>query len=426
MSEPDGSVFYRIGRLAGRKARKATWVWHSLTGDDDKAIEAEHGVGADMAAVVREKSGVEADPALRAQLDRTVTALAGVVRNRLHRFEVGVVRDEQPTAYALPGGFIFLTASLADLCGRDRDELAFVVAHEMAHVVRRHAVKRVLRQTAYSAASILTPGRGVIAPWLHRIGLEWLERAYSREQELEADALAVLLTRAAGFDPEGALRLFERLRALEPAGGKGMGAYLSTHPPVDDRVAALRPASGVRPRGGRRRRLRLHNVPAAVASRRGGPRRALARKVCDRIGSRRSREAPARRLLRRGLGRRRLPRLRVNPGLESGLDAGDLLALRLVAPEVVGGGVQDLGQLGVADPRSRPVPRRDVLGRVGLLEDERGILLDHRDDGGHEGELMRIVEGLGELPERREAVVLRVGHESPDRAGKMRRGVPCT
>ena len=240
MSQGDGSVFYRIGRLAGRKARKATWVWHSLTGDDGKAIEAEYGVGADMAAVVREKSGVEADPALRALLDDISQALGGAVRNRLHRFEVGVVGDEQPSAYALPGGFIFLTASLADLCGRDRDELGFVVAHEMAHVIRRHAVNRVLRQTAYSAASILTPGRGVIAPWLHRIGLEWLERAYSREHELEADALAVLLTRAGGFDPEGALRLLARLRTLEPAGGKGMGAYLSTHPPVEERLAALR------------------------------------------------------------------------------------------------------------------------------------------------------------------------------------------
>ena len=119
MSQPDGSVLYRLGRLAGRKARKATWVWHSLTGDDDKAIEAEYGVGADMAAVVREKSGVEADPALRALLDGISQALAGVVRNRLHRFEVGVVGDEPPTAYALPGGFIFLTASLADLCRRE-------------------------------------------------------------------------------------------------------------------------------------------------------------------------------------------------------------------------------------------------------------------------------------------------------------------
>ena len=241
MSGQDGSALYRLGRLAGRKARKAKWVWHSLTGDDRQAIEAEHDVGADMAAVVREKSGVVGDPALRALLDEIAPALAGVVRNRLHRFEVGVVGDEAPTAYALPGGFIFVTASLADLCGRDRDELGFVVAHEMAHVIRRHAVNRVLRQTAYSAASVLTPGRGVIAPWLQRIGIEWLERAYSREQELEADALAVLLTRAGGFDPYGALRLFERLRALEPDGAAGLGAYLSTHPPVDDRMAALRP-----------------------------------------------------------------------------------------------------------------------------------------------------------------------------------------
>jgi predicted Zn-dependent protease len=237
----DGSVFYKIGRLAGGKARKAKWVWHSLTGDQRQAIEAEYGVGADMAAVVREKSGVEPDPALRALLDQIAPALAGVVRNKLHRFEIGVVGDEQPTAYALPGGFIFVTASLAELCGRDRDELGFVVAHEMAHVIRRHAINRVLRQTAYSAASILTPGRGVIAPWLQRIGLQWLERAYSREQEFEADALAVLLTRAGGFDPHGALRLFERLRALDPGGARGLGAYLSTHPPVDDRIAELRP-----------------------------------------------------------------------------------------------------------------------------------------------------------------------------------------
>ena len=180
----------------------------------------------------------------------TIPIIAARYRNRLHRFEVGVVGDEPPTAYALPGGFIFLTASLADLCRRDRDELGFVVAHEMAHVIRRHAVNRLLRQTAYSAASLVTPGRGVIAPWLHRIGLEWLERAYSREQELEADALAVLLTRAAGFDPEGALRLLERLRTLEPAGGKGMGAYLSTHPPVDERLAALRPRPAPRSTSG--------------------------------------------------------------------------------------------------------------------------------------------------------------------------------
>ena len=234
------SAFYRLGRMAGGKARKVKWMWSSLTGDETEAIQAEYGVGRDMAAVVREQSGCDADPALQTLLDETRDRLAGVVRNKLHRFEVGVVRDDQPTAYALPGGFVFLTRALIELCERDRDELAFVVAHEMAHVIRRHAINRVLRQTAYAAASMIAPGRGTIAPWLRRVGLEWLERGYSRDQEFEADALGALLTRAAAFDPRGALRLFARFQRLDRAtGAPGLGAYLSTHPPVGDRIMRL-------------------------------------------------------------------------------------------------------------------------------------------------------------------------------------------
>ena len=234
------SVFYKLGRLAGGKARKAKWMWNAVTGDETEAVRAEYGVGRDMAAVIHEHSRCEADPVLQALLDETCDQLAAAVRNKLYRFEVSVVSDDSSTAYALPGGFIFVTRSLTDLCDRNRDELAFVVAHEMAHVLRRHAINRVLRQTAYAAASVVMPGRGAIAPWLRRVGLEWLERAYSREQEYEADELAALLTRAAGFDRTGPIRLLERFRALAPpAEAPGLGAYLSTHPPVAERITRL-------------------------------------------------------------------------------------------------------------------------------------------------------------------------------------------
>jgi len=242
------SGFYKLGRLAGGKVRKVKWMWSSLTGDETEAIQAEYGVGWDMAAVVRERSGCNVDPALQTLLDDTRDRLAGVVRNKLHRFEVGVVTDDPPTAYALPGGFIFLTRTLIDLCEHDPDELAFVVAHEMSHVIRRHAINRVLRQTAYAAASMLAPGRGAIAPWLRRVGLEWLERGYSRNQEFEADALGALLTRAAAFDPRGALRLFARFQRIDRApGAPSLGAYLSTHPPVADRITRLQHRLADRP-----------------------------------------------------------------------------------------------------------------------------------------------------------------------------------
>jgi predicted Zn-dependent protease len=234
------SGFYKLGQKAGSAFRQARWVWQSATGSEDDAIRAEYGVGRDMAAAVRERSLCDDEPALQAMLDEIGGQLAGVVRNRQHRFAVTLVVEEQPTAFALPGGFIFVARRLVELCERDRDELAFVVAHEMSHVIRRHAIDRVLRQKVLSAASMASPGRGAFGVWLRKVGLEWLERAHSQDDELEADALGVRLVRAAGFDSAGATRLLGRFKALEQGPGLlGLGAYLSTHPPVDERIARL-------------------------------------------------------------------------------------------------------------------------------------------------------------------------------------------
>jgi Zn-dependent protease with chaperone function len=73
------------------------------------------------------------------------------------------------------------------------------------------------------------------------VGVQFLERAYSREQEFDADELGGMLMRAADFDPSGSVRALRRFERLDSGGdGAGLGAYLSTHPPVPDRVARLR------------------------------------------------------------------------------------------------------------------------------------------------------------------------------------------
>ena len=234
------SRFYEFGRLAGVKYRKAKWIWESVAGDEDQAIRTEHGVGKNMAAAVLDQTSRDDDPQIRSLLDDVRVRLADRVGNRVHRFDVTATLEDQPTAFALPGGFIFVTRSLVELCDHDQDEVAFVIAHEMAHVIRRHAISRLLGQTAMSAAALASPGRGALAPWIRKVGVRSLERAYSREQEFEADELGGLLMRAADFDPAGSVRALRRFEGLEKASdASGLGAYLSTHPQVTDRVTRL-------------------------------------------------------------------------------------------------------------------------------------------------------------------------------------------
>ena len=238
------STAYLFGRLAGKQLRKAKWMWDSVAGAEDDAIRAQQGLGREMAVAVREQAPAPADPSVQGLLDEVAAALADRVRNPVHRFEVAAAGGDHPTAFALPGGYIFVAPALVEMTGRNRDELAFAIGHEMAHVIRGHAIDRIKlewSQKALSAVSVATPAGRAVAPWLRSVGVQWLEKAYSREQEFEADELGGRLMRAAGFDPHGCLRMLERFRRMERESDPlGLAAYMSTHPPVDDRIHHLR------------------------------------------------------------------------------------------------------------------------------------------------------------------------------------------
>ncbi len=221
--------------------RKAKWMWESAIGSEADAIRAEYGVGRSMAAAIHDQGRCNKNAEIHEFLDRIGHELAKSVRNELHRFQVTAVSEPHPMAFALPGGFIFVTPSLVELCEKNRDELAFVIAHEMAHVIRRHAINRLLSQKTLSAVSLASPSVRALGPWIRKIGLQWLERAYSRKQEFEADELGALLMRAADFDQSAAIRLLQRFGRLEqPSDHFATGLYLSTHPAIEARILNLR------------------------------------------------------------------------------------------------------------------------------------------------------------------------------------------
>jgi predicted Zn-dependent protease len=152
---------------------------------------------------------------------------------------------DEPTvnAFALPGGFVYVTRGLLVRLGSD-DELAAVIGHEAGHVSARHGVVQLRKQnTARRSVGLFR----VIDPNLRHIGGIAARTAglallkYSRDDEHEADDLAIRYVQRGGWDRGALVRVFEVLTGLAQSGGEPTPPWLSTHPdPAErrDRTAA--------------------------------------------------------------------------------------------------------------------------------------------------------------------------------------------
>ena len=237
----------KLGRLAGPRVRKGKWLWESLTGSQADVLKAEHDVGRDMAAEVRRQLPPDDDPETVELIGEIGRRLARCVAEKRRTFQFELVRGGEPNAFALPGGFVFVSRALVDLCERRPGELAFVLGHEMAHVIRGHALDRMLSSSATVLAARAVPAGGMGA-WVKRVGIRYLEGAYSRDRELGADELGVRLADAAGYDRRAAVRLLERLDRLRAEGmaeALGLGHYFASHPPTAERIRQVNDAPPV-------------------------------------------------------------------------------------------------------------------------------------------------------------------------------------
>jgi predicted Zn-dependent protease len=226
-----------LGRKVGPKVRKAKWIWQSIAGSEADAITVEHEVGQDLSREIRHQLELDQEPQTKQMLDEIGHRLAACVANKSRRFSFETVKGTEPNAFALPGGFIFVTKSLVELCQGNQDEVAFILGHEMGHVIRGHAMNRIMGHSAIGAASQAAPIRGLLGSWLRKVGVRFLESAYSKELESEADKLGVRLVAAAGYEPRACARLFARLAKLRlPPGQFDLGSYFSSHPPFKVRI----------------------------------------------------------------------------------------------------------------------------------------------------------------------------------------------
>ncbi len=177
------------------------------------------------------------DAAEQARLQALFTPFAAAAREHTIRVLFRDAADTiGPNALALPGGTIVFTDQLVRLARHD-EELVGVLAHEIGHVVHRHAMRRSIQASTMGLVAAMIVGDvSSVSSAVTALPLILTELGYSRDFEREADRHAVETLRAHGLDPS---RLAEMLERLDDSGDE-TGSYLSTHPPTPERVRAIR------------------------------------------------------------------------------------------------------------------------------------------------------------------------------------------
>jgi beta-barrel assembly-enhancing protease len=221
----------KLGKQARKPYRQAKWMWALLSGTEEESLRAEEEFGRECAREFSKQfSGTAADQD-QALISSIGAKLVKVVKDNRRNFHFSVVLSSTANAFALPGGFIFMTSSLLDLCDRRSDEVAFFLGHEIAHVVHGHAKDQMTAGAILNAvAARLTGAAGLLR--------EVLAKGYSRSMELEADREGVHLATAAGFDPQSSIHALRRLAMVSPD-NSGLAEYFSSHPAIQERIRAL-------------------------------------------------------------------------------------------------------------------------------------------------------------------------------------------
>jgi predicted Zn-dependent protease len=154
-----------------------------------------------------------------------------------------VVNDPAVNAFALPGGFIYVTRGILAYMNSE-GELVGVLGHEIGHVTARHSVEQLSRaqlaNMGVALGSVVMPELGAAGLLQNGVGLLLLK--YSRDAERQADDLGVRYMTKQGFSPQNLADMLDTLGRIEKASGSSTPDFLATHPSAPERVARLRKA----------------------------------------------------------------------------------------------------------------------------------------------------------------------------------------
>ena len=157
------------------------------------------------------------------------------------KYTFTVVNADYVNAFAIPGGHVYVTRGILSIMD-DEAQLAAVLGHEIGHVVKKHGLDKIKAAVlAEKGSKYAGQIGGALAGQLTQVFANLATTGYGRGQELEADHVGVEMANKSGYDPNGAIRLFEHLLSLEKGGSKDpLNKFFASHPDTKKRIAQVK------------------------------------------------------------------------------------------------------------------------------------------------------------------------------------------
>ena len=200
-------------------------------------LNKEQKLGKKLSEIIEKKHEVIEDSQKNLLIKQIGNKLAKVSELKGMNYHFKILNIEGPNAFSIPGGYIYVTYDLFDYIQSD-DELAGILAHEIAHVIHNHALKQTRDNTKYTLLTILAvlltgePDVGVLG----KLTTITLLNQYSREYEEEADLTAIDLLTKTEYNPVGFLTFLERLYTREMFKPEVNLGIFQTHPETENRI----------------------------------------------------------------------------------------------------------------------------------------------------------------------------------------------
>ena len=213
--------------------------FHSFSAERD--LNNEQKLGKKLSEDIEKKYEVIEDLHQNSLITEIGNKLAEASEMKEMKFHFRILKEDGPNAFSIPGGYIYVTYDLFDYIQSD-DELAGILAHEIAHIIHNHALKQTRDNTKYNLLTILAvllTGEPDVALLGKLTTITFLNQ-YRREYEEEADLTATDLMIKTGYNPVGFLTVLERLYTREMFKPEINLGIFQTHPETENRISYVK------------------------------------------------------------------------------------------------------------------------------------------------------------------------------------------